>query len=127
MLELAGLGAKVMQSPLSGIRQKVRRHFEVRSSLNDNPGTIVKEETLSMEDVVIRGVVARQEPGQDHIGGGAGPAPAWPPTFSRPSPRASVNVDMIVQKHQPQRRPLRPPTFPSRVDKPDLLKAKKDY
>ena len=30
--------------------------FEVRSSLNDNPGTIVKEETRSMEDVVIRGV-----------------------------------------------------------------------
>ena len=30
--------------------------FEVRSSLNDNPGTIVKEETKNMEDVVVRGV-----------------------------------------------------------------------
>ena len=30
--------------------------FEVRSSMNDNPGTIVKEETRSMEDIVVRGV-----------------------------------------------------------------------
>ncbi|MEO6754236.1 MAG: ACT domain-containing protein, partial [Chthoniobacteraceae bacterium] len=30
--------------------------FEVRSSFNDNPGTIVKEETKSMEAVVVRGV-----------------------------------------------------------------------
>jgi aspartate kinase len=30
--------------------------FEVRSSFNQNPGTIVKEETESMEAVVVRGV-----------------------------------------------------------------------
>src|SRR6266436_4428890 len=56
MLELASLGAKVMQSRSVEFAKKFGVVFEVRSSLNDNPGTIVKEETASMEDVVIRGV-----------------------------------------------------------------------
>src|SRR5947207_8562932 len=56
MLELASLGAKVMQSRSVEFAKKFGVLFEVRSSLNDNPGTIVKEETLSMEGVVIRGV-----------------------------------------------------------------------
>ena len=56
MLELAGSGAKVMQLRSVEIAKKFGVVFEVRSSLNDNPGTIVKEETRSMEDIVVRGV-----------------------------------------------------------------------
>src|SRR5467141_2392963 len=56
MLELASLGAKVMQSRSVEFAKKFGVVFEVRSSLNDNPGTLVKEETRNMEDVVIRGV-----------------------------------------------------------------------
>src|SRR6185369_6272598 len=56
MLELASLGAKVMQSRSVEFAKKFGVVFEVRSSLNNNPGTIVKEETRNMEDVVIRGV-----------------------------------------------------------------------
>src|SRR5512146_2800996 len=56
MLELASLGAKVMQSRSVEFAKKFGVVFEVRSSLNDNPGTIVKEETKSMEGVVVRGV-----------------------------------------------------------------------
>ena len=56
MLELASLGAKVMQSRSVEFAKKFGVIFEVRASLNNNPGTIVKEETKSMEDVVIRGV-----------------------------------------------------------------------
>src|SRR5213083_3607622 len=56
MLELAGSGAKVMQLRSVEIAKKFGVIFEVRSSLNDNPGTIVKEETSNMESVVIRGV-----------------------------------------------------------------------
>src|SRR4029078_8255504 len=55
MRELAGSGAKVMQSRSVEIAKKFGVVFEVRSSLNDNPGTIVKEETRSMEKVVVRG------------------------------------------------------------------------
>src|SRR5437667_4876999 len=56
MLELASLGAKVMQSRSVEFAKKFGVVFEVRSSLNDNPGTMVKEETANMESVVIRGV-----------------------------------------------------------------------
>src|ERR1051325_6476241 len=56
MLELAGAGAKVMQSRSVEFAKKFGVVFEVRSSLNDNPGTLVKEETKSMEGIVVRGV-----------------------------------------------------------------------
>jgi aspartate kinase len=56
MLEMASSGSKVMQSRSVEFAKKFGVIFEVRSSFNNNPGTIVKEETKSMEDVVIRGV-----------------------------------------------------------------------
>src|SRR3989449_6500995 len=56
MLELASLGAKVMQSRSVEFAKKFGVVFEVRSSLNENQGTIVKEEARNMEDIVIRGV-----------------------------------------------------------------------
>ncbi|MEM1084843.1 MAG: aspartate kinase [Verrucomicrobiota bacterium] len=56
MLELASSGAKVMQSRSVEFAKKYGVVFEVRSSLNDNPGTLVLEEHPAMENVVIRGV-----------------------------------------------------------------------
>lgn len=56
MLELASLGSKVMQARSVEFAKKYGVLFEVRSSFNDNPGTIVKEEVASMEDVVVRGI-----------------------------------------------------------------------
>ena len=56
MLEMASSGSKVMQSRSVEFAKKFGVVFEVRSSFNHNPGTIVKSETKSMEDVVIRGV-----------------------------------------------------------------------
>ena len=85
MLELAGLGAKVMQSRSVEFAKKFGVVFEVRSSLNDNPGTIVKEETPSMEDVVIRGVSLDKNQAKI-TWWRCRTGPAWPPTFSRPSP-----------------------------------------
>ncbi|MFV1995990.1 MAG: aspartate kinase, partial [Verrucomicrobiales bacterium] len=56
MLEMASSGTKVMQSRSVEFANKFGVVFEVRSSLNENPGTLVKEETMSMESVVVRGV-----------------------------------------------------------------------
>lgn len=56
MLEMASSGSKVMQSRSVEFAKKYGVIFEVRSSLNDNPGTIVTEEHDDMESVVIRGV-----------------------------------------------------------------------
>jgi aspartate kinase len=56
LLEMAGSGAKVMQSRAVEFAKKFGIEFEVRSSLNKNLGTVAREETASMEDIVIRGV-----------------------------------------------------------------------
>jgi aspartate kinase len=56
LLEMAGAGSKVMQSRAVEFAKKFGVEFEVRSSLKNTPGTIAKEETANMEDVVIRGI-----------------------------------------------------------------------
>jgi aspartate kinase len=56
LLEMAGAGSKVMQSRAVEFAKKFGIEFEVRSSFNPASGTIAKEETANMEDVVIRGV-----------------------------------------------------------------------
>lgn len=56
MLEMASSGSKVMQSRSVEFAKKYGVVFEVCSSLNDNPGTLVTEEHPAMEAVVIRGV-----------------------------------------------------------------------
>jgi aspartate kinase len=96
MLELSSLGAKVMQSRSVEFAKKFKVVFSVRSSLNDNPGTLVKEETKKMEDVVIRGVSADKNQAKvtiTHV-------PDKPGVASRifkGIADAHVNVDMIVQ------------------------------
>jgi aspartate kinase len=123
MLELSGLGAKVMQSRSVEFAKKFGVIFEVRSSLNDNPGTIVKEETRSMEDVVIRGVSLDKN--QAKITLVAVPdRPGVAADVFNAIADANVNVDMIVQNIS--HNTASPATDLSfTVDKPDLLKAKK--
>lgn len=96
MLELASLGAKVMQSRSVEVAKKFKVVFSVRSSMNDNPGTIVKEETRKMEDVVIRGVSADKNQAKVTIS----QVPDKPGVAARVFKTiadAHVNVDMIVQ------------------------------
>lgn len=96
MLELASLGAKVMQSRSVEFAKKFGVVFEVRSSLNDNPGTIVKEETKNMEDVVIRGVALDKN--QAKITLVAVPdKPGVAARIFKALADATINVDMIVQ------------------------------
>lgn len=56
LLEMASSGSKVMQSRSVEFAKKFKVPFEVRSSFNTNRGTIVKEETPGLENVVVRGV-----------------------------------------------------------------------
>ncbi len=56
MLEMASSGSKVMQSRSVEFAKKFNVPFEVRSSFNNQPGTIVKEESPNMEQVVVRGI-----------------------------------------------------------------------
>src|SRR5437870_7867545 len=96
MLELASLGAKVMQSRSVEIAKKFGVAFEVRSSLNDNPGTIVKEETKSMEDVVVRGVSLDKNQAKITLVG-VPDKPGVAARIFKTLGDANINVDMIVQ------------------------------
>lgn len=121
MLELASLGAKVMQSRSVEFAKKFGVVFEVRSSLNDNPGTIVKEETPSMEGVVIRGVSLDKN--QAKVTLVAVPdKPGVAARIFKAIADANLNVDMIVQNISHNAgMPATDLSFT--VDKPDLLKA----
>ena len=123
MLELASLGAKVMQSRSVEFAKKFGVVFEVRSSLNDTPGTIVKEETQNMEDVVIRGVSLDKN--QAKITLVAVPdRPGVAARVFKAIGEAAINVDMIVQNiSHGSGQPATDLSFT--VDKPDLLKTRK--
>jgi aspartate kinase len=122
MLELASLGAKVMQSRSVEFAKKFGVIFEVRSSLNDNPGTLVKEETKSMEDVVIRGVSLDKNQAKVTLVG-VPDRPGVAARIFKALGDASVNVDMIVQNvSHGSGAPATDLSFT--VDKPELLKAR---
>jgi aspartate kinase len=96
MLEMASLGSKVMQSRSVEFAKKFGVVFEVRSSLNNNPGTIVKAETPSMEQVVVRGVSLEKNQARASLRA----LPHRPGIAARlftTLAAAHVNVDMIVQ------------------------------
>lgn len=56
MLELASLGAQVLNNRSVELAKKYNVELEVLSSLNPIPGTVVKEVTKDMEGMLIKGV-----------------------------------------------------------------------
>lgn len=96
LLEMAGAGAKVMQSRAVEFAKKFGIEFEVRSSFHAAPGTIAKEETANMEDVVIRGVSIERQQAKITIAGVPDQAGVAGRIFSAVS-AADIVVDMIVQ------------------------------
>jgi aspartate kinase len=121
MLELAGSGAKVMQLRSVEIAKKFGVVFEVRSSLNDNPGTIVREETRSMEEIVVRGVALDKNQAKVTLVG-VPDRPGVAAKIFKALADAAISVDMIVQNiSHGSDRPLTDVSFT--VDKPDLAKA----
>src|SRR6185295_14521319 len=122
MLELAGSGAKVMQLRSVEIAKKFKVVFEVRSSLNDNPGTIVKEETRSMEEIVVRGVALDKNQAKLTLVGVQDRPGVAAQIFKALADKA-ISVDMIVQNvSHAADVPLTDLSFT--VDKPDLTKAR---
>ncbi len=96
MLELASLGAKVMQARSVEFAKKFKVKFVVRSSFNHNPGTVIREEHAAMEDVVLRGVSLEKNQAKVTIIGVPDQPGAAASIFSALA-EAGLNVDMIVQ------------------------------
>ncbi|MBX3732202.1 MAG: aspartate kinase [Verrucomicrobiae bacterium] len=121
LLELAGAGARVMQLRSVEFAKKFGVIFEVRSSLNESPGTIVKEETTSMEGVVVRGVSLDKNQAKITLFG-VPDQPGRAARIFRALADAAINVDMIVQNSSHEGG-LRSTDLSFTVDRPDLLKA----
>jgi aspartate kinase len=96
MLELASSGSKVMQSRSVEFAKKYDVVFEVRSSFNHNPGTIVKEEVVYMEQVVVRGVAVDKDQAKVIVSN-IPDKPGSAAKVFRALAEANVIVDMIVQ------------------------------
>ena len=96
MLEMAALGSKVMQARSVEFAKKFNVVFEVRSSFNNNPGTIVKAETAKMEDVVIRGVAVDKKQAKVTITG-VPDKPGVAARIFKTIADAHINIDVIVQ------------------------------
>ena len=96
--------------------------FEVRSSLNDNPGTIVKEETRSMEQIVVRGVALDKNQAKVTLVG-VPDRPGVAAKVFRALAARSISVDMIIQNvSHGSDTPLTDLSFT--VDKPDVGKVR---
>ncbi len=96
MLELASSGSKVMQSRSVEFAKKYNVIFEVRSSFNHNPGTIVKEEVAYMEQVVVRGVAVDKDQTKVVVSN-IPDRPGSAARVFRALADANIIVDMIVQ------------------------------
>src|SRR6059036_1667679 len=96
LLEMAGGGAKVMQSRAVEFAKKFGVEFEVRSSFKKTTGTIAREETPSMEDVVVRGISLDRHQAKLSIAGVRDEPGIAGRIFSNIA-AAHIIVDMIVQ------------------------------
>ena len=96
MLEMASSGSKVMQSRSVGFAKKFGVKFEVKSSLNNNPGTIVTEEHPNMESVVVRGISVEKEQAKVTIEN-VSDQPGVASRIFQAISESGVIIDMIVQ------------------------------
>jgi aspartate kinase len=96
MLELASLGAKVLQIRSVEFAKKFNVDIHVRSSFNDNPGTMVTKEDKDMEAVLVSGIAYDKNEAKIavmHVPDKPGIAAKILSALSS----ANISVDMIVQ------------------------------
>ncbi|KAF0220222.1 MAG: aspartate [Geobacteraceae bacterium] len=96
MLELASLGAKVLQIRSVEFAKKYNVDVHVRSSFNDNQGTMVTKEDKEMEAVLVSGIAYDKNEAKIavmHVPDKPGIAAK----ILSPLSDANISVDMIVQ------------------------------
>ncbi len=96
ILELASLGAQVMQSRSIEVGKKFNVPIYVRSSMNHTEGTLITKETRKMEEVVVSGVALNQNEAKITIF----KVPDQPGVAARIFKVIAdhgINVDMIIQ------------------------------
>ena len=96
MLELASLGAKVLQTRSVELAMRYKVRLQVLSSFEDKPGTLVCDEEELMESNVVSGVAFQRDEAKMTLISVAD-RPGIAAAIFGPLADAGVNVDMIVQ------------------------------
>ena len=96
MLELASLGAKVLQTRSVEMAMKHRVRVQVLSSFSDKPGTLVCDEDEIVEKELVSGIAFSRDEAKVTLVG-VDDRPGIAAGIFGPLADANVNVDMIVQ------------------------------
>ena len=96
MLELASVGAKVLQTRSVELAMKEKVRVQVLSSFTDAPGTLVVDEDEIVEQELIAGVAYNRNEAKITVGG-VPDRPGVVAAIFGALADAQVNVDMIVQ------------------------------
>lgn len=96
MLEMASQGAKVLQTRSVQLAMNHRVPVQVRSSFNDNSGTLVVDEEEIVEHAVVSGITYSNDEAKVTLLNVADRPGVAAATFG-PLADAAINVDMIVQ------------------------------
>jgi len=96
MLEMASLGAQVMQARSIEAASKFNIPIHVRSSFSNKEGTIIAKEAKSMEDVVVRGVTLNKDEAKITVCD-VPDKPGLAAKIFEALAAASINIDMIIQ------------------------------
>lgn len=96
MLELASLGAKVLQNRSVEMAKKLSVNLVCRSSFNDNEGTLITKEENIMEKPLVNGIALAKDQARISLTGVANRPGIAADIFSALS-TADVNIDMIIQ------------------------------
>ncbi|MFH1552578.1 MAG: aspartate kinase [Candidatus Omnitrophota bacterium] len=118
MLEMASLGAQVMQARSMEVAGKFNVPIHVRSSFSRAEGTMITKEVKDMEDVMVRGVTVNKNEAKVTVCD----VPDKPGEASKmfeQLAKADINVDMIIQNISR----TRSTDISFTVDKKDLYKT----
>jgi len=96
MLELASLGAKVLQNRSVELAKKLGVKLYAKSSFSDNEGTLITQESNNMEAVLVSGVVLDKNQARVTLRGVADRPGIASEIFNKLAD-ANINVDMIIQ------------------------------
>lgn len=98
MLELASMGAKVLQNRSVELAKKLNVNLITRSSFNHNEGTLITGENnmQNMEDVVISGIALDKNQARVTLRGVVDKPGVAAEIFSKLASK-NINVDMIIQ------------------------------
>ena len=96
MLEMSGLGAKVLQLRCVEFAKKYNMPLIVRSSYNNNEGTLISQENPTMEEPVVSGIMYDKNQAKITVKG-VPDQPGIAAKLFNALAKASVSVDMIIQ------------------------------